>query len=83
MPTPSDAPGAAFPEDARSQEGIVGGADAVQKTSYVVGKGTDPEARRAPGEMSPALSQPASSARGWIIALLLVVAGGLVYLLAR
>ena len=83
MPTPSDAPGASFPDDPGSQDGVVGGADAVQKTSYVVGKGTDPEARRAPGEMSPTISQPASSTLAWIVAIVLVAAGGIVYMLAR
>ena len=61
----------------------MGGADAVQKTSYVVGSGTDPESRRATGEASPTLSQPRSSLRAWLLAVVLVVAGGLVYLLAR
>jgi hypothetical protein len=79
MPTPSDAPGAGFPKDPQRQEGV-GGADAVPKTSYVVGQGTEPETQRAPDGAAPA---PGSGGGRIMLAILmLVIVGGLVYALA-
>lgn len=83
MPTPSDAPGSAFPPDPKAPDDLLGGADAAEKTGYVLGRGTDPLARRAPGEAAPVLGGARSSARTWGAALLLLLLGGLVYFLAR
>lgn len=80
MPTPSDAPGASFPDDPARQESAAGGADAVEKTTYVVGRGTEPEARRGTREGAPS----AGGGGGKLIAavLAIVVIGGLVYAIA-
>ena len=67
----------------RDPEAQLGGADAVEKTTYVTGKGTTPEARRPRGE--PAATVPANPGRNalfWtvlVIVVLLVIAyvGGL------
>ena len=80
MPTPSDAPGASFPHDPQRQE-AVGGADAVPKTSYVVGQGTEPETQRAPDRAAP-VSPDGGGARMMLAVALLVILGGLVYALA-
>jgi hypothetical protein len=80
MPTPSDAPGAGFPKDPQRQESV-GGADAVPKTSYVVGQGTEPETQRTPDRAAPA--EPGSGGGRIMLAILmLVIVGGLVYALA-
>jgi hypothetical protein len=51
----------------------LGGADAVEKTSYVTGKGTDPEARKeshAPGTALPAAGSGAGMGTiGWVLLL--------------
>lgn len=61
-------------------ETALGGADAVEKTTYVVGEGTTPEARAPRGEVPP---PSARSGAGWgvwaVIAVAVVVA--LVYVL--
>ena len=43
------APGADDERDRANQQDGSGGADAVQKTTYVTGKGTDPDQRTPPG----------------------------------
>ena len=67
----------------------LGGADAVDKTTYVTGSGTEPEGKRAEGERGrtePA-PPPAKGASGtgpsttWAIIVFLAVAAVLVYLL--
>ena len=83
MTTPSDAPGSAFPNDPQSASDLTGGADAAEKTSAVLGRGTEPAARRLPGEAAPMLGGPRSSVRSWAAALVLLLIGGLAYLLAR
>ena len=80
MPTPSDAPGASFPNDPQRQESV-GGADAVPKTSYVVGQGAEPETQRAPDRAAP-VSRGGGGARVMLAVVLVVVLGGLVYALA-
>jgi len=80
MPTPSDAPGASFPNDPQRQESV-GGADAVPKTSYVVGQGAEPETQRAPDRAAP-VPPGGGGARVMLAVVLVVVLGGLVYALA-
>jgi hypothetical protein len=70
-----------FPEDLiEDPERAFGGADAVEKTTYVVGKGTDPEARPDGG---PIARVPPSPGLGvtWTVIIFLVVLAVLVYLL--
>jgi hypothetical protein len=82
MPQRSDAPGSSFPEDPQSQESTVGGADAVQKTSYATGRGAEPEGQRRPGDAPAAAAVGFGAARGSLIVVALVVLGGLIYLIA-
>lgn len=52
-----------------------GGADAVQKTTYVTGRGTDPDATSAPGPAAQVAGAPGASPVLWAaIALALIVA---------
>ena len=74
--------GGSFPEDRyRNPETALGGADAVEKTTYVTGKGTDPEAQHKEG--TPSARVPSGSGRGatWAILAFLAIAAVLVYLL--
>jgi hypothetical protein len=78
---PTDA--GSVPDDRyENAEAALGGADAVPKTTYVTGLGTEPEARPASGEKpfghSPAAAGPNTA---WIVIAFLVVAAVLVYLL--
>jgi hypothetical protein len=70
------------PDDKYKQpDAALGGADAVEKTTYVTGSGTDPERTR--GETAPAAK--GSSGTGpnatWAIIVFLAVGAVLVYLL--
>jgi hypothetical protein len=94
---PSDRPaerptdGGTFPQDRyRNPETALGGADSVEKTTYVTGAGTEPEARipedpgRRKGEGGRTV--PTAPAGGgqrtvWAIVGLLVIGAVLVYLL--
>jgi hypothetical protein len=74
--------GNSFPEDRyRDPETALGGADAVEKTTYVTGKGTDPEAQHKAG--TAAARVPSGSGHGatWAIIAFLAIAAVLVYLL--
>jgi hypothetical protein len=74
--------GNSFPEDRYpDSETALGGADAVEKTSYVTGSGTEPEART--GSDGPVARVPAGGGQGatWAIIIFLIVAAVLVYLL--
>ena len=74
--------GGSFPEDRNTDaEAAYGGADSVEKTTYVTGSGTDPNARK--GSDGPAAQVPAGGGQGatWAIIVFLVVAAVLVYLL--
>jgi hypothetical protein len=74
--------GGSFPQDRyRNPETALGGADAVEKTTYVTGKGTEPEARKA--ESAPSARVPAGSGQAatWAVLGFLFVAAVLVYLL--
>jgi hypothetical protein len=60
----------------------LGGADAVEKTSYVTGKGTEPEARHAHSGALPAIGG-GLGALGWVliaVAAAIVVYFGLMFL---
>jgi hypothetical protein len=74
--------GGTFPDDRyKNPETALGGADAVEKTTYVTGRGTEPEARTpkdGPGARVPA---GAGMSTTWIIIIALIVAAVLVYLL--
>jgi len=69
------AEGGQNPQDRyRDTEAALGGADAVEKTTYVEGRGTRPEARTPPG--TPTATVPASSGRNvlfWIVLLVIVL----------
>ena len=70
-----------FPQDRyKNPETALGGADAVEKTTYVTGKGTDPSAQKPPGEPSARVRSGGQGAI-WAIIAFLIVAAVLVYLL--
>ena len=74
--------GGSFPQDRyKNPEAALGGADAVEKTTYVTGKGTDPAAQAPPP--APAARVSPGSGRGttWMILGFLAIAAVLVYLL--
>lgn len=74
--------GKEFPKDRYDDpEAALGGADAVEKTTYVTGKGTDPDAQKASD--TPSAQVPAGAGQGatWAILIFLVVGAVLVYLL--
>jgi hypothetical protein len=74
--------GGGLPEDQlRNPEAALGGADAVEKTTYVTGQGAEPETRHQSG--TPSARVPSGSGHGatWAIIGFLVVAAVLVYLL--
>jgi hypothetical protein len=74
--------GGSFPEDRyKNPEAALGGADAVEKTTYVTGSGTEPEAtapQRGPAARASTKSGPNTT---WILIGALLVAAVLVYLL--
>ena len=74
--------GGSVPEDRyRNPEAALGGADAVETTTYVTGQGTEPETRHQPG--TPSARVPAGAGQGatWAIIGFLGLAAVLVYLL--
>jgi hypothetical protein len=74
--------GGSFPEDRyKNPETALGGADAVEKTTYVTGQGTDPETVHQAG--TPSARVPSGSGHGatWAIIGFLAVMAVLVYLL--
>ena len=77
---PTDSQG--FPKDRYvDPETALGGADAVEKTTYVTGQGTEPETRHKEG--TPTARVPSGSGHGatWAIIGFLAVMAVLVYLL--
>ena len=63
--------GGSFPEDRyRNPETALGGADAVEKTTYVTGQGTEPEARHQAGTPS---ARSARCSPAWSRSALLIV----------
>jgi len=74
--------GGSFPQDRyKNPEAALGGADAVEKTTYVTGKGTDPSAQKPPGEPSARVKAGAGQGATWAIIAFLAIAAVLVYLL--
>jgi len=69
--------GSSFDEQGARGSEVAGGADNVQKTSYVVGHGTDPDAPDPPGYAATVRSGGANVGL-WIVAAVAVLIG-LVY----
>ena len=57
----------------RDPEAQLGGADAVEKTTYVVGKGTDPNARKGEGPSATGASRGAPTIVFFIVIVLAVL----------
>ncbi|MFI5256355.1 MAG: hypothetical protein ACHQRK_03770 [Gemmatimonadales bacterium] len=77
---PTDRP--SFPKDRfENPEAALGGADAVEKTTFVTGKGTDPDAQKAGGTPSARVQPAGGQGATWAILVFLVVGAVLVYLL--
>lgn len=62
-------------------ETALGGADSVEKTTYVTGKGTEPEGKRSPDDVSAKVPAGGGQSATWVIIGLLMAAAVLVYLL--
>ena len=76
------ADGTSFPQDRyENPEAALGGADAVEKTTYVTGQGTDPSAQKPPGEPRARVRSGGGLGAAWYIIAFLVIAAVLVYLL--
>ena len=76
------ADGGSFPQDRyKNPETALGGADAVEKTTYVTGKGTDPSAQQPEGAPSARVKPGAAQGTTWAIIAFLAIAAVLVYLL--
>jgi hypothetical protein len=74
--------GGSFPKDRyRNPETALGGADAVEKTTYVTGKGTEPEAVKPVGATAGGVPAGGGKNATWVIIGLLLLAAVLVYLL--
>ena len=73
--------GGSFPDNRDPDaEAAYGGADAVEKTTYVTGSGTDPEAIK-PAGVSARVPAGGGQNATWVIIGLLFVAAVLVYVL--
>jgi hypothetical protein len=68
------------PDRYRDAEAQLGGADSVEKTTYVVGKGTDPNARKGEGPSATVSSRGAPMMVA-IVVIVLVVLVALAYLI--
>ena len=81
MTHPPPSPDRPTDEDRQPPEAALGGADAVEKTTYVVGSGTEPE-RIAPGD-APGVRRGEGGGPNttWAIVVFLAVGAVLVYLL--
>ena len=74
--------GGSFPEDRyKNPETALGGADAVEKTTYVTGRGGEPEAMTPKGAPTSRVPSGAGPSTTWILIGALLVAAVLVYLL--
>ena len=69
---PPVGPGGNDPNRRDSAEPL-GGADAVEKTTYVTGKGTSPEARRPPGTPAPQTSGRGNSPIIWVLLVFIIL----------
>jgi hypothetical protein len=54
-------------------EAQLGGADAVEKTTYVIGKGTSPEARRPPDTAAPQTFGKSNSPLVWVLLVFIIL----------
>jgi hypothetical protein len=80
MAQPTD--GGGFDADRyKNPETALGGADAVEKTSYVAGSGTEPEARKPVGAAAGGVPAGSGQRATWAIIVFLLVAAVLVYLM--
>jgi len=73
-PRPGDQGGQIPQHEYPDAEAQLGGADAVEKTTYVTGEGTNPHAQHAPG--TPAGRMPAQRGRNpvfWVVAVVVVL----------
>jgi hypothetical protein len=73
-PRPGDQGGQIPQHQYPDAEAQLGGADAVEKTTYVTGEGTNPHAQHVPG--TPAGRMPAQRGRNpifWIVAVVVVL----------
>jgi hypothetical protein len=68
------------PDRYENPEVALGGADAVEKTTYVTGSGTEPEAVKSAGTPAARVSSGGIGATGAIV-IFLIVGAVLVYLL--
>jgi hypothetical protein len=74
--------GGSVPQDRyKNPEAALGGADAVEKTTYVTGKGTDPSAQQPAGAPSARVKAGTGQGTTWAIIAFLAIAAVLVYLL--
>jgi hypothetical protein len=74
-------PGSSSPRDRyENPETALGGADAVEKTTYVTGSGTDPQAIK-PAGVAAAVGSGSGKSATWVVIGLLFAAAVLVYLL--
>ena len=74
MTMPPSEPGKPDPRQYRDPEAALGGADAVEKTTYVVGKGTEPEATNAGKPIATVSAGRGFGPIGWIVVVLVVLA---------
>ena len=74
--------GGSFPEDRyTNSETALGGADSVEKTTYVTGSGTEPEGKSSDQGPSARVSAGGGQGATWAIIAFLVIAAGIVYVL--
>jgi len=74
--------GGSFPQDRYTNpETALGGADAVEKTTYVTGQGAEPEGRTADGAPTARVRAGGGQSTTWILIAFLLIAAVLVYLL--
>jgi hypothetical protein len=72
-PPPGEQGGKAPERPRDNAEAELGGADAVEKTTYVQGKGTSPEARRPMGTPAPQVSVKGNSPIVWVLLVFIIL----------
>jgi hypothetical protein len=65
--------GGEVPRRETDAEAQLGGADAVEKTTYVTGSGTSPEARRPPDDASAPVSARGHSPIVWVLLVFIIL----------
>ncbi len=72
-PRPRDQ-GEQIPQESHpNTQAELGGADAVQKTTYVVGESADPDRQHRPGTVTPRVSAGGRSPLMWIVVAVIVL----------